>query len=150
MIHLEPTVVNGEHSSELVTVKLRRETLHPGVMGLFIEEKAKVLAYVRGQFFHAWVVTKADAEAFHKHLSSFDPKVLQAYFADLRKQFPKTGKQTDQATEKAADLMAEIQGVLSQEGAGGFGIDLQQFVVKEPTPPEAKKEDPEEGPGDVF
>lgn len=110
MITLESFVANGETSTELVAIKLKRETLHPGVISTFIAESTPVLVYVRGQFFHVYVVTKAGSEAFMKHLHSFKPEDLTFYLKQLRKSFgnPNSTKQQ----EGAVDLVMEAQSVL--------------------------------------
>lgn len=149
MITIEPCVINGETSTDLLTIKLRRQTLHPGVFSSFIEEATPFQSYVRGAFFHVWVVPKAGGEAFVEHLKKFEPKALSAYFKELRKQFPATEAQV----EKAADLMDEVQAKLNDNGVG-FTIDLKNFAPQtEPPPPpsegseDSKKDEP---PPTVF
>lgn len=154
MLSIEPCVVNGETSDLLVSIKLKRQAFHPGVVATFIEEVAVIQTYVRGQFFHVWVVTKEHGEAFLAHIKKFEPEALMTYWKDLRKQFPKTAAQV----EKAADMMDAVQSKLSAEGAT-FTIDLKNFapqLPKEPeapiSPPPEEPKEPKEGdkPDDVF
>lgn len=147
MLSIEPCVVNGETSDLLVTIKLKRQAFHPGVVATFIEEVAVIQTYVRGQFFHVWVVTKEHGEAFLAHIKKFEPAALMLYWKDLRKQFPKTEAQV----EKAADMMDAVQTQLSAAGVS-FTIDLKSFAPQtpqeEPPAPSTEEPPPEPKPDD--
>jgi hypothetical protein len=141
MLSIEPCVVNGETSDILVSIKLKRQAFHPGVVTTFIEEVAVVQTYVRGQFFHVWVVTKEHGEAFVAHIKKFEPAALMMYWKDLRKQFPKTEAQV----EKAADMMETVQNQLQSQGVA-FTIDLKNFAPQLPKDPEVSPTPPDAAP----
>lgn len=91
----------AEDDAALAVIKLKRQSLHPGVLAALLAEAGIApSAYVRGLKNHVWRVTVAEMEAFKAFLATFTPETFQAKVGELRKAFPPiTGHLTPQAAK---------------------------------------------------
>lgn len=87
--------VEGVEDPSKFVVKLRRKTIHPGVMTKFIAEAIgsedtsdKAFNYFRGLKNHQWTLTADELGKLKAHMSTFTAETLQARFKELRAEFP--------------------------------------------------------------
>ncbi len=90
-------------------IKLRRRTVHPGVMSKFIAEALGVedateasFEYKRGDLCHMWTVSTDELTKLKDHMGTFTSETLMAHFTELRSSFPKAAPATGD------DLLASL------------------------------------------
>lgn len=90
----------ADDDAAFAVIKLKRGTLHPGVLAAFMTEAGvPTLDYTRGKKNHVWRVTAEQMAAFKAHLATFTVEGFRERAAELRKVFPATsaGHLTPQA-----------------------------------------------------
>jgi hypothetical protein len=84
-----------KNDSALAAVKLRRGSVHPGVVAKMIEEAGvKVKDYLRGKTFHLWTIPTESVTALEGYFGQFTPEQFKERVKELRATFPKTEKTT--------------------------------------------------------
>lgn len=92
---------DGSLATDKFVLRLRRYSLHPGVIANYLAEAATAsdtpldlqASYARGDHHHVWTLPKTVAEAFLLRMNSFESaSAMRAAFKAERLKFPPTEK----------------------------------------------------------